>query len=362
MEFILPSSPAGIIIVSLLGLFVAIQITVDSVDIKATKRIYKQLIQVGKKHSKKTFTVVVTLNKRAESISQLLDHVYGLGYENLQVIVIVKHTAGRNARAKLTSMRRKHQWQNLYVIGHKKGQSDQILVRRYSKGDLIIELLPSSRLNSTFFDDLSYELLLNPHSTFAPIEQHRLDTSLTNALASHFELWASLISRIIKRKVRVRTHTPLIAHNHHSALTDGFVSAKTAHKATITSFPPLPNSRILATSYIHAIVRSLSPLKVTVEVTLFAVVTLILSRLLDRGDLMMLVYLVVALYITTYALNMLRQKELSAIDKLNLFLLSPFALIYGLGILAYSVIAYSLGLYGSPTSKQQTKGTLRRTT
>jgi len=315
MEFIIPSSLAGIIAAGLLVLFVATQVIIDSFDISTTKRLYRRLVQVGKDHSQKSFTIVVTLRKKTTTILPLLEHIYSQDYQKMQVLVILKHTAGKHAQSELRSMRRKNKWQGMRIISYKKGQSDQDIVRRYAKEDVTIELLPDSRMTPGFFDDISYALLLNPQDIIVPKQQHQLDTSLTSAFAAHFELWASLVAK------------------------------KTARVATIIT-PAQPfTGRSFAMVSIQAIIKRLSLVKVVVGVTLVTIIGIALSQLLEQGDIMTLVAIILVAYVVIYSINMLRQRGRSILDRISLILLSPFALIYGVILVICAVAIYTSGLF-----------------
>jgi hypothetical protein len=320
MEFIIPSSLAGIIAACLLVLFVAIQVMIDSFDINTTKRLYKQLVQIGKDHSRKSFTVVITLRKRAESIQPLLEHIYSLGYKELQVLVILKHSAGKNAQSKLMSMRRKNKWQGMRISSYKKGQSHQEVMHRYAKEGLVIELLPDSRLTPGFFDDMSYERLLNPQGTIVLKQQHQLDVSLTSAFDAHFELWTSLYPFVLKHVKRNRSSTPLFA--------------------TIITPARSLTGRSFAVSSIQAIAKHLSLAKIASGVVILSAIGVILSHALEQNDIITLIAIIVVAYAVTYSINMLRQKARSITDRISLMLLSPFALIYGVVLTTCAAVLY----------------------
>ncbi len=325
MEFIIPSSLAGIIAACLLVFFVAVQVMIDSLDINRTKRLYKRLVQVGKDHSRKPFTVVITLQKRAESIQPLLEHLYSLDYKDLWVIVIIKYSAGKNARSELIYVRRKNKWQGMRIVSYKKGQSHQEVVRRYVKEGLAIELPPASRLTPSFFDDMSYELLLNPRGAIALKQQHQLDVSLTSAFDAHFELWAFLYPFILKHVKRNRSEVPLVA--------------------TIINPARSITGRSFAISSIQEIERHLSLVKITSGVVILSAIGVILSHTLEQNDIMTLIATIIAVYTALYSINMLRQKERTFTDRISLVLLSPFALIYGVSLTLCAAVLHIARLF-----------------
>lgn len=151
MNFIIPTSITSIVIACLLFLFAVIQIAIDAIDIRRSRRLYKTLIAVAKSQNKQSFTVVVELTRQATTLLPLLDHLYQHNYSKLEVIVVIKHSAGKNARTVLERYRRANRIKGLKLVKHVRGLSNSDILRRYGSGSLAMMLGSDERLSIDSF-------------------------------------------------------------------------------------------------------------------------------------------------------------------------------------------------------------------
>ena len=120
-------SPLLLAIIGLLIVaFVMIQIVSDTYTIRHSKRIARQLMLLAKQHNKESFTVLIELAKSPATILGLLDDIYAQEYPHLQVVVIVKQTAGKNALDTLEKYRRSFHRKNLRLVRHTRGSTTKM--------------------------------------------------------------------------------------------------------------------------------------------------------------------------------------------------------------------------------------------
>ena len=93
-----------IIAAVVLGLF---QFLLGGKRSQQVRQVYAYLLRDARRRAQQPITVVVYLERRAETIMPLLTHLTSLQYEKLQVLVVVKQTAGSKAVAELQRYRRR---------------------------------------------------------------------------------------------------------------------------------------------------------------------------------------------------------------------------------------------------------------
>jgi len=125
---------------------------------RQTRYIYGQLLQGARQRALRRFTVIIPLTRRAETLFPLLDHLYEHGYGKLQIIVVVRQTAGRNAMRDLERYRKKHRRRLLRIVKYQRGMNTAAIASRYATGQYLLNLSQTSRLSPRFFEIVSQVL------------------------------------------------------------------------------------------------------------------------------------------------------------------------------------------------------------
>lgn len=137
---------------------------------RQVKSVYDYLIKDARKKSRRSFTIVTTLTRRVEAVTPLLDHLKQYKYKKLQVIVIVKQTAGSNAKRSLEAYRRRSGL-SLTIVKHRRGLSYETTVERYATGDYAMQIDNNDRLSDRFFD-LASQILYSTNIGALSIRNH----------------------------------------------------------------------------------------------------------------------------------------------------------------------------------------------
>lgn len=137
--------------ITLASLLVLLQALLSMRASSETRHIYTYLLNDARERAHRSFTVIVPLGRKAETIYPLLDHLCALHYKKLQVIVLVKQTAGSRAIPELRAYRRRNKMLALRIVQYKKNTTPQVLAGRYATGDYIMTMNPGERLNQRFF-------------------------------------------------------------------------------------------------------------------------------------------------------------------------------------------------------------------
>src|SRR5690606_21154450 len=109
---------------------------------RASRRTHNLVMQFVVQKNTPKIAVVIELTKSVETLFPLLDHLRQHGYSKIEVVVIVKHTAGSKAQAKLNYYKRKNHFKNLKVIKHKKGMNQIAIVKKFVKSQFVMQLEP----------------------------------------------------------------------------------------------------------------------------------------------------------------------------------------------------------------------------
>jgi len=341
MEFLIPTSIAAILVAVALAIFVTLQTLIDGIATSRSRKLYRHFVEAGKLHTAHTITAIITLSKKAESITPLLDHLLESGYEKLHVIVLMKHTAGKHAKTELESYRRKNKMKNLRLIQFQKGITNNDLSKRYTDGHIFIELLPESRLAPGFFETLSNEFLLTNSVAIIPKQVRSLNATLTSAFASHSAAWKSLLSFLPGRLVSVPSNTPLVAFRVNDEHALSSVQAKKAYTATVL-LPAIDQIPTFIRSSITSIVNRLSARKVFGIIIIITAFIVSLFALPTVEDIFIAIGVVTGLSMLLYIFNLSRVKGYSPSDRIALVLLTPFVFVYSIAVWIVAICMYIL--------------------
>jgi hypothetical protein len=183
MDFIPPQ--LLLVIVCGLILLVALILSVirDAQAIRATGALNRLFIRSGKRQAQRSVSVILHLDKRADSITPLLDQLFNQGYPKLQIIIVIKQTAGKYARTRLTSYKKTNK-ANIRLVTYRAGLSDIDIANRYAGHEFVMRLLPDMTLSREFFASISFDYLLTRADGIIPKFYTRLDNTIKKAITS----------------------------------------------------------------------------------------------------------------------------------------------------------------------------------
>lgn len=171
-------SPLVVIAIAAI-ILIALQFLIGMRSGAETRRVYAYLLQDARKRARRSFTVIVPLERRAETIIPLLDHLYSHGYDKIKIIVIVKRSAGSKAEQELQIYKRANRRKGLKFVQYKRGMNTAAIAKTLATSEYVITLMPSDRLSARFFEVTSQVLaatspnalavrsLVRPARTFA---------------------------------------------------------------------------------------------------------------------------------------------------------------------------------------------------
>lgn len=337
MEFIIPSSTITIVVALLLSAAVMWRVFLDVKDAGRSQKLHDTLLGIGKKQSLKPMTVIVELRETADSIVPLIDHLYSQHYSKLQVIVVVKHTAGKNAVPKLERYRRKYGLKGLRLIRHTRGLTTEQVVQRYATGTFVISLSKDERVSKDFFSILSFDSLLSTDKANITFRRYvALDSTILSSFRAMYHFWPQAMSG------RTRSTSSSMA-----CYRKYFINEPKTSKTIQAN--PRANIRLLKAPatllpYSRKLIESMSfkPWDHLLALIIFsvAVLTLVVLGLLYPHDIWVLAGVLFLLYTFISTGAYIRARAYSFIDIINLYLIQPFGLLYVAGVYAAALALY----------------------
>lgn len=264
-----------------------------------------------------TISYIIELKRSADTILPLLDHLGEVSDGRAEVVILVYHTAGPRAQVQLQGYRRRHTDIRLRIVRRHKGMDMERLIRQYTRGTALMQIDTDTRLSRRFgraaetaFSDLTVSFAV-------PYQHVPLDRRITTGIQAGIGQWRHLARQLFDAPT---------AHG----FTKGILYRKT-HLLRPTKHPRtqyMTNAAVLSTvnspftddtpeTAVSQSFRFGAPLAVIAFVAAFATIEL---RALD------LTYLV-GLYGAGYVVSQFGMRHYSAIDHLNLLLISPFVLV-----------------------------------
>jgi hypothetical protein len=317
MEFTVPPQlllviASAIILLTALGA----RVVRDASAISQAHRLNRQLIKVGRSRLKTGVSVVIELHKKADTIIPLLNHLHDQSYAKLEVIIILKHTAGKNARPVLTRYKQTHSGIRLRLVSHRVGMTQFEVIRRFATNPLVMTLFADQKLSPHFFSHISIDYALERPDYIIPKQYAALDNTIRSALVSHAVFLNSKSA---------------------AASTSTLVSGIVYKRASLLRRPKTEHTRLSHSSYTVTsakpyAARGLSTPRITVS-KLMLIIAAILGLLyvalsLKLPDTLFLLGLIVAAYVFIYATSLIGLKAYSLIEKISLVLLSPLFMTY----------------------------------
>ena len=342
IDFIIPTSTLLIFIACLLIAYIVFQIAIDVKEIIHSKKLHSKLMGIARTQSLQTFSVVIELSKSAETILPLLSHLYEHKYSGLEIIVIIKHTAGKNSSKILARYRRQNKLNSLKIIHHKKGWNIQDYLRRYGSGKLTMILNSNMRLSPVFFINASIESLNNNNAIVALPRQHMvLNETVASALHTNANNLRQYI-QLTKKQISIFPFRPGLIYNRKLIVAGCKIPAvlslpisqqlNISNTANINSIKSYSKQAIANTT---KILKSKYGIVSLVFVSSLAFTSIMLFK---PDELLILLGLIIALYVLTIIVMQIRLKGYSLFNHINLILIAPFSLLFMVVIYVCSFI------------------------
>lgn len=332
MEFLIPTTPISIAITCLIVLFVIFQIYIDYREISKNNRLYRELLAIAKKTSERSFTVVIELYDNVNSILPLINHLYGHGYEKLEVVVVIKKTANKNARVILNRYKKANDLKQFKIVSEVLNQGMEGVLRRNCTGVLALIMDKDDRLSKRFFELASVEALYaENHMIVVPRYHIRLNETITSALQAQTSVLYQLFFRLFRFKVPIwPLHTGII-YNRQAILIDevrkDVVKTYVSQRLFISS-PAKKKMREYFASSINEVVRILGTVKRFIALMVLLAIAATGVFFIKPNDLNLLIGFFAMAYIFGCITMQLRLNGYSVIDRINLALITPFSLMF----------------------------------
>jgi hypothetical protein len=289
-------------------------------------------------------SVIIELKRSAETIFPLLDHLYNHHYENLEVIVLIKHTAGKSAQPKLHAYRRKHQTKSLKLVKHHKGMTCESVICRNATGDLVLPLSSNHLLSRLFFSRIAL-LFLDDNITVVKAQQKtRVGMSFASAHEATRSVWRSAFEKFTtQQKVRgvhlgyIYRRTSILAPRDAPIARPYAVS----HAATITDRP------YETWQEIHATNAAPTPSRGLIIAWTIASSGLIGVILLANYNYALVGRLLFVSYVILFSLFVSGSYNYSTIDKITLLLFAPLSIFSYLFTSAVGLVTRSYRMVGT---------------
>lgn len=313
-------TPIGITLAVFLLVIAYIHTTTTMRALNDTKRVRDQLLQAAKQQARRSFTIVVTLTRRADTMWPLLDHLAGHGYKKLHVLVIVKPTAGSKALSTLRAYRRSMPSLKMTFVTYRKGMQPSDLVGRYATGDYILPLNADMRLSPDFFTQASYGLVQKP-TALSVRTYHQPQATLLSGFSSIDMMWQAVIRRLDSRPTS------------YTSLTDGIIMAKKSvvKQEVMNAQAVMSDEFGIDTAYAPTkpyITSAMSALWTLVGLTVLLSLLAVLIATTPSSVLPFILLLMAIVYLVSSALLMTSMKGLRTASVVQMVMLTPFYPLY----------------------------------
>lgn len=323
-------SPNTLIIIVFALVLVGLKLYNDVRDIRSARRMRQLSAAYIKANNTPRISVMINLSRSAETIYPLLDHLYSHNYANLEVVIVIKHTAGKYAQKKLLSYRRKNRIRLLKLVKHAKGMTRESLIRQKTTGELVLLLSASDTLSSNFFTGAALDSLDNTAAAITPNHYAAIDTTFTSAQRAIAGIWAQILKRFTANNAIIGLQNGYIYRrntltNQRSMSTVRYKTTP-AYQATIITSSHVMPQRIATSS--NAIKRSL----------LVAVIVASLLVFLSTYNVTVFAQLLLLSYIFIFSAFTLDIKEYSIRERVTLILFVPFSIFIFVSLYANSAL------------------------
>lgn len=321
---------------------IILQLVIDARRLSHRNALYNMVIAKAKVQNAKSFSVVIELRRSADTLFPLLDHLSSHKYAKLEIVVVIKQTAGTKAQGKLAAYRRRT-GSNIRLIRHRKGMTTDSVVRRYATGKLALRLEPDDRLSKDFFTYASLQFISPALHIALPRQLVIIDSTLTSALEATHTIWKDTIRHLRQAQLpHVEFGTTGVIYNTTAVKTEGTQKARPAvphaeYTQLISIYHPKRTPQ-------KPSLRSL-PGSITVAITTVAII-LGLTKL--GNDIALLLSFIAAWYGVMLAAILVGDRAYTVYQRLNMIVLSPFSLVY-------LILACILSLLQAPRRTNKSK-------
>lgn len=331
----LSSQTIGIIL--FIATMTGIRLYSDIKEIMVVRHTQRLAQSAAQKHKTPRITGLIELDSATEAIFPLLDHIYSQRYANLEVIILIKQSADKNATAKLTAYRRKHHIKLLKFVKQAKMATNEAIIRQKATGELIIPLSYANRLSNHFFANIAIDSLDREVDVLMPRQHLATGTTLMSAYQVVQYTWQYIWTRFNKANVVKGLKNGYVYRRdellRRPSMTVTMHCSLSYTTGVITSVPIAPSFAQTA--------KDILPLKTSMLLgTMMGAVFIFTTAFISEYSALPLMELLPLGYVVIYALFMSSIKEYTIIEKISHILFAPFSILTF--ILLYLV---AIGLY-----------------
>lgn len=314
LEYLVPFSASSGIIEGVIIMLVILKLFIDIRDIKKSRQLYRRLVSMAKVSIMERFSVVIELNRKADAVIGLLDHLYNQNYSDLAVIIIIKSSAGKNAKKELENYRRKKKVNGLRIIKQPKGVQLKSILARYVTGTFMINLLPSDRLSDKFFEEICLSSIAYGGPAIEPVVYSSLNNTMISAISTNTDIWRHLA---LNTTGKVKTSAYIVRPTSRRSMKSIYVDSRNILSQKLS----FKNRLIIIMS--------------------FAAILTALSYCMDINEIIILGSLLFGIYAFINIWIIVKTKPYTVLDKINLILIIPFDLIYKILLMISTLLSKS---------------------
>lgn len=308
----------------LVVLLVAMRLYLDFSEVSSRRRLNRKLLMLAVKQARQPINVVIELRHSVDRVTPLLEDIYSQNYPELEVVVIIRPSAGRLAMSKLDQFRRRHQVKNLKLRRVPASVLLEAAVIRQASAPIVVVLPEEARLTGGFFEAVMLEGLAAEDRPVHLSVYEMVGRSLGSGVRAHLGVWPNLLRRLHNRGVvglclgviyqrRFLTRRQLSSH---------YRLAQSFRAAVWVTAEALDKRKVAE----KKMASSFTPKQMTVaSLILIGAAGLLMTAGAPRDGWLLLVAINVAYLVAFWFAT--AGTPYSRLDKASLVLLSPFVLI-----------------------------------
>jgi hypothetical protein len=338
MELTITLTPTIIAALCVIGAAIILRLISDAKDIRSNAILSRHLQELGKKKAEKMIGVVIELRKKADTIIPLLDELYAQQYKHQETIILVHHTAGKNAISTLRHYGAKHAATKSFHIVTMRAKMTVIdVIKKYSHSTLITMLTPDQHISKRFFSNIALDYSLKKPDRIILGRRVILNKTIRSALQAQTMMWRQII---IKRKQKIvpQTFSSGIVYKR-SSLTSKHSSGEVIYSST-SSIAEIASTKKIFRQHIISFANLFRRvLGLIITILAFVGIGFVLVSATPQ-EILVLAISITAAYVLMYVGMLVRETDYSGVDKLNLTLLTPiFLILYALLYIAGVVLS-----------------------
>ena len=308
----------------------AIHMRSDVHEILTMRRLRTMRAAATAKEKLPRISVLIELTHSADTLIPLLDALYRHTYANLEVVIVVKQSAGKYAQTKLTAYRQKNSIKLLKVIRQTKKLTKEVLIRQKITGDVVVALHENSSISASFFDRIATEFLDREVDVIKPRQYIVSEKTFIGALRAVQYNWQNVGIRISKSAAFIKGVKPGYAYRRDALLRRPTIMATAPCRPSYTTAVGLNSATtwgIGTTTAKHAVRRFFTYTHEKILMILVAsIVMLVVARTLEY-DAILIAGLLLASCAALYAFFIIGLKEYSAMERIAHILFAPIGII-----------------------------------